>query len=320
MKPIQGAIATEYHNREDWLAARAKTIGASDVGVILGLPAFDTVYELWARKLGKIESKGESFRMWWGSKNENNVSEWYTKTTGRELVDFGDFTIHSRDDFPSVSCTLDRVWFDEEGKPVPVELKVSEPFDASAWADGGAPELYKAQLQTQMAIIGAERGVIAAVVRGEFEIREFDAIPDFLSTIQQPLDDFMQLLKTETEPPVTSSDIKSWEQVHLNTTDEILEMDSETIALVASLQQDKAKAKIAEASIKEKEARLKSIIGDHSGAIGGDFKISYPTITRKSTYTVEPNRVDELRQKGYTVKQSGGSSYRRMSIKTRSKK
>lgn len=57
----------EMENRQNWLNVRAKGIGGSDAGVIMGLNPYKSAYQLWMEKTGQAEApdlSGNQFIYW----------------------------------------------------------------------------------------------------------------------------------------------------------------------------------------------------------------------------------------------------------------
>ena len=50
-------IRTTYGNREEWLVGRSHGLGASDIGVVLGVSNFKTPLQLWKEKVGAVVPK-----------------------------------------------------------------------------------------------------------------------------------------------------------------------------------------------------------------------------------------------------------------------
>ena len=70
---------------EGWLAERAKGIGSSDAGTIMGTSPFQTPYGLWLLKRGLAEPVKESDAMFNGHILEPATAEWFAAKTGATI-------------------------------------------------------------------------------------------------------------------------------------------------------------------------------------------------------------------------------------------
>ena len=75
---------------QDWgLPSRAKGVGGGDAAVVMGISGFNSFYNLWATKTGRVarEDIGEKPYVEWGKILELPIAEKYSNATGRLLVD-----------------------------------------------------------------------------------------------------------------------------------------------------------------------------------------------------------------------------------------
>ena len=78
-------IVSKTH--DDWLASRRGGIGSSEVATILGLNAYDTPYQLWLRKTGRIqEVEQETKDMRRGHLLEDGVARFVSEEAGLDIV------------------------------------------------------------------------------------------------------------------------------------------------------------------------------------------------------------------------------------------
>lgn len=160
-----------YHILKDlthdqWLDQRAKGIGSSEVGTILGVNPYETPYELWLRKTGQAPPKQTTDQMELGHILEPWVAQKFSENSGAviKLSSKGDWLAVDNDrDFLRVSP--DRLYWPAGMKHCPknwgiVECKTSTTMDV----DPENPPLYwQMQLQYQMGVMGIKQGAIAWV-------------------------------------------------------------------------------------------------------------------------------------------------------------
>lgn len=74
-------------NHADWLASRKGGIGSSEVATLLGVSPYDTPYQLWLRKTGRVvEQEKENFLMKAGHYLEDAISKFCADETGLEVI------------------------------------------------------------------------------------------------------------------------------------------------------------------------------------------------------------------------------------------
>lgn len=75
----------DAEDHKKWLKVRNMGIGGSDAAVIMGLNPYKSPYQLWLEKTGQAEPPDLSGnqRVYWGSKNEPNIADWFQEETGK---------------------------------------------------------------------------------------------------------------------------------------------------------------------------------------------------------------------------------------------
>ena len=80
---------TQVSDRQSWLAQRRGGIGGSDAATIHGASPFQTAYQLWLDKTGRVAPEDEdpikTPHLFWGAVLEAGVREGYAKLTGRTV-------------------------------------------------------------------------------------------------------------------------------------------------------------------------------------------------------------------------------------------
>ena len=79
-------IIIKPKDHAEWLAAREKGIGASDVGAILGLSPFETPFSLWLKKTHQVEPEPENEAMLMGHLMEEVVVKRWEMETGEKAI------------------------------------------------------------------------------------------------------------------------------------------------------------------------------------------------------------------------------------------
>lgn len=85
---LNNAVPTKDMSRSEWLQERAKGIGGSDAGIILGVNKFRTPFELWLEKTGQVEpQETDNEAIYWGNQMENVVAKEFEKRTGKKSAE-----------------------------------------------------------------------------------------------------------------------------------------------------------------------------------------------------------------------------------------
>lgn len=184
---------------EDWLADRAKGIGGSDVGALLGLNKYKSPYTLWAEKSGILhaeEVNNEAVRV--GHDLEQYVAERFMEATGHTVVT-SDYSFQS-ERYPFMLANVDRLLTDEESG---LECKTASALTRYDFENGDIPPSYYCQCVHYMAVTGLKKWYIAILVMGKgfywFEInRDEQEIKDLIEAETE----FWNKVENGIEPPI----------------------------------------------------------------------------------------------------------------------
>lgn len=152
--------------REDWLKARSKYIGGSDIAVILGVSPFKTAVQLWLEKAKGEEqsiSNQEALRL--GNYLEAYAADRYTEESGNAVRNYGYMLI---DEDYHICGDVDRLvvptgaklaaYHSEIHTDTILECKTS----GHAWEDE-VPVFYQAQVQQYLGLTGCQYADVAVV-------------------------------------------------------------------------------------------------------------------------------------------------------------
>jgi putative phage-type endonuclease len=159
---INNAIATKDMNRFEWLQERAKGIGGSDAGVILGLNKYRTAFELWLEKTGQVlPQEIDNEAIYWGNEMENVVAKEFEKRTGKKVRRTNFMYSHPEHNF--IKANVDRLVV---GESAVLECKTASAYLAKDWEGEEIPATYLVQVQHYLGVTGREKGYIAVLVGG----------------------------------------------------------------------------------------------------------------------------------------------------------
>lgn len=150
-------------DHEGWLEERKKGIGSSEAGTIMGVNKWDTPYQLWARKTGKLPPVEMNETMELGHYLEDTVAQIFAQKTGN-IVDndsAGDWlAVSDTKDYLRVSP--DRLYRTPDEDPEGGFNHIVEIKTTSLPVDPDNPPLYwYYQLMYQMGVMGLKSGCIA---------------------------------------------------------------------------------------------------------------------------------------------------------------
>ena len=149
--------------REEWLRYRTQGIGGSDVSIIAGINPFRSVHQLWLEKTGQTEpEETESEYAHFGTLLEPIVRKEFTRRTGIKVRQ--KHMLLQSVEYPFMFADLDGV-INEDGGMAVFEAKTASQYKAELWEEE-VPAGYILQVQHYMAVTGAERTYIAALVGG----------------------------------------------------------------------------------------------------------------------------------------------------------
>jgi putative phage-type endonuclease len=198
---LPGVSATRHEGREEWLAARSKGIGASEVAAVLGWDPWTTPYKLWLRKTEKLEGQEESFAMRVGSLAEPMIEQIFLEDHPDVEVayDPGPYTICRHEKVPHLFATPDRL-IQCSGSWQNLQLKMTSVSQEDRWADNW-PRHYKAQCQVELLCTGLLDGWIACLVGNRrLAVFRYTRCEQFLDQIEEKVAEFMQLVRADIPP------------------------------------------------------------------------------------------------------------------------
>lgn len=256
-------------NREEWLAARQHTIGASEAAAAVGLSPWTTPLALWAEKVGEVEPADleDNEAVQWGIRLEGVIAEWYSHETGRELQDLGRHTMQTRADLPHVHATLDRLILPCDGHDMPgvLEVKTAGARSESDW-DDGPPLHYQVQLQIAMHVAGCEWGSFAVLMGGQrsswCDVERHDGF--MVDWLLPRLETFWGHVERR-EPPEATVDCEGvLRQLYPDDDGEAIPLPGEAVGLDDIITEHQTTIRDSEAQVNAAKNRLRQLLGTAS--------------------------------------------------------
>jgi putative phage-type endonuclease len=147
---------------DEWLKWRGQGIGASDAAAIMHASPFKTPYQLWLEKTGRVPPQKQTRAMAHGVANEETAREQFIREHGIQVAP----ACFEYDDEPLIRASLDG-WNEAERLVVEIKSPTSDDRDHRKAKEGSIPDYYWIQMQHQMAVADAKRGIYYSWVNGE---------------------------------------------------------------------------------------------------------------------------------------------------------
>lgn len=167
----EAEIHTEDRQRDAWLDARKKGIGASEASCILGLNPWKTNLELWEEKTGRREAADLSGKpaVEYGKLAEKHLRALFCLDFPQYIVNYDEFgMIANCEDVPWLFATLDGdITERATGRKGILEVKTTEIQRNADWSnwDGRVPDHYYPQVLHQLLATGYDFVVLKAQIK-----------------------------------------------------------------------------------------------------------------------------------------------------------
>jgi putative phage-type endonuclease len=210
-------------NNQDFALLRAKSLGGSDVGAVLGLSKYRSAVDVWMEKTGKEVGVRDSLPLRFGQFAESFVASEYALATGLSLATHEAAVIHPQYEY--MHGHIDRFVLDgdtpligEDGRMSAsriLECKTANPFAQSDWGDPGSDQVplsYLVQCVWYMMLTGIDRTDLA-VLFGNADFRIYEITRDLeleQIVLERAVSFWENHVLTDTPPVATSeSDYKT---------------------------------------------------------------------------------------------------------------
>ena len=174
-------VKTADLSRADWLRYRTMGIGGSDVSVIAGINPYRSVYQIWLEKTGQIEpAESNNEYTHFGTILEPVIRKEFMERTGLKVRQ--KHMLLQSANYPFMLANLDGV-INLDGEMCIFEAKTASAYKLDDWQSGIPPE-YMLQVQHYMAVTGAAKTYIAALIGGNyFEYRLIERDDEMIAKI-----------------------------------------------------------------------------------------------------------------------------------------
>lgn len=271
-------------NEKEWLAARTKGIGGSDIGAICGVSPFSSARQIYFNKTGQYEDAlkpgaASQERMHFGHLLEPIVADEFARRTGKKLLEVDATFAHK--DFHWMRANVDRLIVDDDGKPYGIlECKTTSEYNNEEWENGDILMSYIYQLNWYMYILDIKYGAFACLVGGnKFYHYEVYRNDELINNTLLPaakhfwFENVLALVEPELQATDTEFVNNKYSEVEKNS--EIVLSEDVHNELARTVFECKAKIKELTATMEEAQNRLKEHLQEHEIGCCKDYTIKW---------------------------------------------
>ena len=234
-------------NNQDFALLRAKSLGGSDVGAVLGLSKYRSAVDVWMEKTDKKVAIRDSLPLRFGQFAESFIASEYALATGLSLATHDAAVVHS--EYSYMHGHIDRFVLSEDlpligsdGRITAsriLECKTANPFAQSEWGEAGSDQVplsYLVQCVWYMMLTNIDRTDVAVLFGNtDFRIYEINRDLELEQMVLERAKSFWENhVLTDIPPPATSeSDYKTL--FGKSTVSKSIEAPAETCELIKKL-------------------------------------------------------------------------------------
>lgn len=295
--------STKIESRAHWLELRRKTVGASEIGSVIGVSPWRTRFETWLIKAGQIEEPDLSNNRFvlWGSKLEPVVAETVAEERGWKIRKVHRYLESER--VPGMGATLDRevVGFADQGVGC-LEIKTVDRSAFKQWDDEEPPIYYQLQLQHQLAVTERRWGAIGALIGGnELRVWTYERHESAIQRLEREVAVFWASIRENKPPePDWMADADLIAQMHMEVTKKKVvrvKAGLEVIGILEAMHRAADMKRGAEQVMTVQRAKLLAMMDDAEAAFfegedGRLWHVSAPLVPESevAAYTRKPYR------------------------------
>ena len=279
-------VKTNNLTREEWLKYRTKGIGGSDVSIIAGINPFKSVYQLWLEKTGQVEPEEEgSEYTHFGTLLEPIVRKEFMERTGIKVRQ--KHMLLQSEEHPFMFADLDGV-INEDGQLCIFEAKTASAYKQEVWEEE-VPAPYILQIQHYMAVTGAKKTYIAALVGGNhFFYHVVERDEEMIAKIIVMEKYFWQhhvMGGVEPVPDGSEATTRYFNERFRNSNGETIELPDEVLQVCEEYDNLTRQIRELETAKNAAANQLKSYLGEAEAGTVGDRKITWKSVSKNSVDT-----------------------------------
>lgn len=308
---MKAVVNTNAITRREWLEYRTKGIGGSDVSVIAGINPFRSAYQLWLEKTGQTEpEQADSEYAHFGTLLEPVVRKEFTQRTGIRVRQ--KHMLLQSEEYPFMLADLDGV-INENGEMAIFEAKTASAYKQEVWEEG-IPAPYIMQVQHYMAVTGAKKAYIAALVGGShFYIHDIGRNEEMVGKIIAMEKYFWEtyvLGGVEPVPDGSAATTDYFNNKFSRPNGKTIPLPEEALPICEKYERLSCELKELETAKNAAANQLKSYLKEAEAGVIGDRKVTWKQVSRS---TVDTKRLQAEQPEIYSSFLKD-SSYRKLSV------
>lgn len=319
-------IRLEFDSNQGWREERAKSFGASAIGILFGENHFDTPMTLCDKmraELNGIFDYEQTYAMLLGHALEPGVAYLFNNKTHIDIIkaSAAEYLVR-RDDLPFMHASPDRTyWIDPDGKKNDANKGILECKTVGGYEPlKEIPLSWELQLQAQLGILGYKEGYLAWLVKGvptedSFGYKRFEFDEQMFNDIVTVVRDFWDrcVMGGETPDPVNAADIvvRYPESVDGKT----ITADNDTLDIVNKLREYKQTEKELKKLIEETSNDLKMRFTDEEKMIDLNGRTLATFKTKSGMTTIDSKKLKAEYPEAYEACSKHGNPTRTLIIK-----
>ena len=308
---MQVVVKTNHLSREEWLKYRTGGIGGSDVSVIAGINPFRSVHQLWLEKTGQTEpQESENEYTHFGTLLEPIVRKEFTERTGIKVRQ--KHMLLQSEKYPFMYADLDGV-IHQDGELAIFEAKTASQYKMDTWEEG-VPAGYILQVQHYMAVTGAKKTYIAALVGGNHFVYHIverdDVMIAKIILMEKYFWEHHVIGRIEPVPDGSEATTEYFNAKFAESNGETVSLPEEVIPICEEYERLSKELKEIETAKNAAANQIKSYLKEAEVGIAGDRRISWKQIFKN---TVDTKKLKEEQPEIYSSYLTQ-SSYRRLLV------
>lgn len=304
-------VKTKNLSREEWLNYRTKGIGGSDVSIIAGINHFKSAHQLWLEKTGQIEpEQTDSEFTHFGTLLEPIVRKEFTARTGIKVRQKN--MLLQSSEYPFMFADLDGV-INDNGEKAIFEAKTASAYKKEVWEEG-VPAEYMLQIQHYMAVTGANKTYIAALVGGNhfyhYEVTRDDVMISKIIAMEKYFWETYVIGGVEPIPDGSDATTAYFNDRYALSNGKMIALPDEVLPICNEYEKLSRQLKELETAKNAVGNQIKSFMKEYEVGTVGNRKITWKSISKS---TVDTKRLKTEKPEIYN-EYLAHSQYRRLSV------
>lgn len=254
-------------DRTEWLKARKKGVGASDISSLAGVNPWRSAFDVYIDKTSDEINEFSNQFTHWGNILEPVVADEFGRVMNAQIK-APPKPIMSLPDHPHIMASLDRIAIMPDGEEVVVEVKTTSSRNASKWGEQMTDQIpiqYLVQVHYQLGISGHKTAYVPVLIdTSDFRIYRIDRDDEVVKQLQDIAHEFWDRV-AKRNPPSPDTGTKNGRELikkFKSVSGKSVDLPVESIALLHTYLDEKKKEDAAAKAKEKAQAELILLMGD----------------------------------------------------------